>query len=55
MLKQPFYNRYESTDYNLEGVDFVHKCGVYCGNYPELDQNDLDLITKCLRKSYDNS
>ena len=48
--KQPFYSRYVSQMYDLPGTDFIHNCGFYCGNYPELPQKDLDTIRSCIKK-----
>ena len=50
MQKQPFYKRYVSEIYNLPGTDFLHDCGFYCGNYPELTRTDLEIISSCLYK-----
>lgn len=50
MLKQPFYSRYADNNFDIEGTDFVHKCGFYCGNYPELQEDDLKLINICITK-----
>jgi CDP-4-dehydro-6-deoxyglucose reductase, E1 len=48
MLKQPFYSLYANNNFKLEGADFIHKCGFYCGNYPELTNTDLNIIWECL-------
>ena len=48
--KQPFYSRYVHQTYNLPGTDFIHNCGFYCGNYPELPRKDLDTICSCIKK-----
>lgn len=50
MQKQPFYSKYVSTCYALPGTDFIHDCGFYCGNYPELTETDLETLSSCLRK-----
>jgi len=47
--KQPFYQKYVRNMQDLPGNDFVHNCGFYCGNYPELTKNDLETIRSCLR------
>jgi CDP-6-deoxy-D-xylo-4-hexulose-3-dehydrase len=49
MQKQPFYTKYVNTLYELPGTDFVHDCGFYCGNYPELTESDLETLMSCLR------
>lgn len=45
---QPFYRKYIKEIFDLPGVDFLHNCGFYCGNYPEMTKLDLDLIVSCL-------
>lgn len=46
--RQPFYRRYVKDIYDTEGADFVHECGFYCGNYPDLNENDRETILSCL-------
>ncbi|MDU2063439.1 MAG: aminotransferase class I/II-fold pyridoxal phosphate-dependent enzyme [Sporomusaceae bacterium] len=48
---QPFYSKYVNKKYKLPGTDFIHQCGFYCGNYPELTISDLETISNCLKKS----
>lgn len=48
--RQPFYAKYVDTRYDLPGTDFIHDCGFYCGNYPELTEGDLQTLTSCLKK-----
>ena len=48
--RQPFYKKYCKEIKTLEGAEFLHKCGFYCGNYPELTENDLQIISSCLSK-----
>lgn len=48
MAKQPFFKKYVKKTYSLPGADFLHDCGFYCGNYPELTQADLETISSCL-------
>ncbi|HYG37483.1 MAG TPA: DegT/DnrJ/EryC1/StrS family aminotransferase [Cytophagales bacterium] len=50
MQKQPFYAKYVNDFYELPGTDFLHENGFYCGNYPELTENDLETISSCLYK-----
>ncbi len=47
--KQPFYNKYVNKYYDLPGTDFIHDCGFYFGNYPELTENDLEILSSCLQ------
>ena len=46
--KQPFYSKYIIKEYILSGADFIHDCGFYCGNYPDLTETDLETISSCL-------
>ena len=50
MQKQPFYAKYVDELYSLPGTDYLHECGFYCGNYPELTDDDIELISSCLLK-----
>lgn len=48
--RQPFYGKYVLDRYELPGADFVHDCGFYCGNYPELTEIDLETLSRCLKR-----
>lgn len=48
--RQPFYKKYVSDSYQLPGADFIHDCGFYCGNYPELNKIDLETLISCLEQ-----
>ena len=48
--KQPFYKKYVNTNEDLPGTDLIHNNGFYFGNYPELTDSDLEVISNCLRK-----
>ena len=48
--RQPFYSKYVNRTFDLSGADFIHNCGFYCGNYPEMTQEDLSTISDCLEK-----
>jgi len=50
ITKQPFYKKYANQEISLHGADLIHTCGFYCGNYPELTDEDLNLILSCLEK-----
>jgi CDP-6-deoxy-D-xylo-4-hexulose-3-dehydrase len=50
MQRQPFYQKYVKELYELPNTDFLHDCGFYCGNYPELSETDLETISSCLHK-----
>lgn len=47
---QPFYKKYVQNTFDLPSTDFIHNCGFYCGNYPELSESDLEALSSCLRK-----
>jgi CDP-4-dehydro-6-deoxyglucose reductase, E1 len=48
MQRQPFYKKYVGKEYALPNTDFIHECGLYCGNYPELTNSDLEILQSCL-------
>ncbi len=50
MQEQPFYKKYIELEYPLPNTDFIHNCGFYCGNYPELTETDLATLQSCLSK-----
>jgi CDP-6-deoxy-D-xylo-4-hexulose-3-dehydrase len=50
MQNQPFYKKYVSKLYDLPGADFCHNNSFYCGNYPELTDNDKEILISCLIK-----
>jgi CDP-6-deoxy-D-xylo-4-hexulose-3-dehydrase len=50
MQRQPFYAKYVNEHYAVPGSDFLHECGFYSGNYPELDESDLLTIERCLAR-----
>ncbi|MFM9839136.1 MAG: DegT/DnrJ/EryC1/StrS family aminotransferase [Cyclobacteriaceae bacterium] len=50
MQRQPFYSKYVAENFDLPGTDFLHDNGFYCGNYPELTESDLEVISSCLYK-----
>jgi len=45
---QPFYRKYVATNHPVENTEFIHACGFYCGNYPELTRSDLECFKSCL-------
>lgn len=47
--RQPFYQKYVKEQKELPGADFIHECGLYCGNYPELTASDLEVLKSCLK------
>lgn len=50
MQKQPFYKKYVPHEYPLPDTDFIHDCGFYFGNYPELSDTDMEILMSCLRE-----
>ena len=46
---QPFYSKYTEHQFELPEVDIIHNCGFYCGNYPELTEQDIETVISCLR------
>ena len=50
MQRQPFYKKYAKRIYPTPGADCLHDCAFYCGNYPELTDEDLNTIGRSLRK-----
>lgn len=47
---QPFYKKYVGKERQLPGVAKLHESSFYCGNYPELTNSDLQVISNCLSK-----
>ena len=47
---QPFYSKYVEEMQPCPGADFLHQNSFYCGNYPELNSMDIELIRSCLQK-----
>jgi CDP-6-deoxy-D-xylo-4-hexulose-3-dehydrase len=50
MQEQPFYKKYVNELYDMPGADMMHANGFYCGNYPELLEEDLVIIENLLKK-----
>ena len=50
MLRQPFYKKYVKDSVPLPNTDFIDQNGFYCGNYPELTADDLQLIISSVLK-----
>ena len=46
--RQPFYKKYVRETYDLPHTDKIYECGLYCGNYPELTETDLQTLASCL-------
>lgn len=50
MQNQPFYKKYVQDIIDVPGAEFLHNNAFYCGNYPELTEEDLEVIESCLVK-----
>lgn len=48
MQNQPFYKKYVEDIVDVPGAEFLHNNAFYCGNYPELTEEDLGIISGCL-------
>jgi CDP-6-deoxy-D-xylo-4-hexulose-3-dehydrase len=48
--RQPFYSKYVKEMVKLPNTDFVDRNGFYCGNYPELTPEDLQVIISAILK-----
>ena len=51
MQSQPFYKKYVKERYDMPGADMMHTNGFYCGNYPELLEEDLVVFENLLIKN----
>ncbi|MBR1517495.1 MAG: hypothetical protein IJ620_05075, partial [Bacteroidales bacterium] len=49
MQNQPFYSRFVSQRYSLAGTDQVSRNGFYCGNYPDMTDEERNTIIHCLK------
>jgi len=50
MQMQPFYKKYVARSYPLPSTEMISKCGFYCGNFPEITDEDKKIITEALTK-----
>ena len=48
--RQPFYNKYVKHLRNLPGADYLNDSAFYCGNYPDLTESDIEVISSCLMR-----
>ena len=48
---QPFYRKYVRGTEPLPETDFIDKNGFYFGNYPELTQDDFEVLEECFREA----
>jgi CDP-6-deoxy-D-xylo-4-hexulose-3-dehydrase len=48
--RQPFWRKYcQQHSVALVNTDIVHDCGFYCGNYPEMTNEEVNTIAGCLK------
>ncbi|HKZ36479.1 MAG TPA: DegT/DnrJ/EryC1/StrS aminotransferase family protein [Chryseolinea sp.] len=47
---QPFYSKYVKEKEKLPQTDYLGSNGFYCGNYPELTDEDIETIIGCITK-----
>nr|WP_255700353.1 DegT/DnrJ/EryC1/StrS family aminotransferase [Dethiosulfovibrio faecalis] len=46
--RQPFYGKYVPIARELKDADFIHRCGLYCGNHPDYRQEELSILEDIL-------
>ena len=39
--RQPYLEKYEFRAHDLTNVDYIHDFGLYVGNHPELDKEEI--------------
>lgn len=49
MVRQPYYRAYIGGDYSLPGAEILDQCGFYCGNFPDMTEEDFALLEDCIR------
>lgn len=47
---QPFYSLYELQNETTPNSDFFSKCGFYCGLYPDMTNEEINLIREMLKR-----
>ncbi|MFK7901049.1 MAG: DegT/DnrJ/EryC1/StrS family aminotransferase [Cyclobacteriaceae bacterium] len=48
MQNQPFFHKYKTVDVKLPNSDYLDQCAFYCGNFPDMTSEDLQLIKSVL-------
>ena len=48
MTNQPFYRKYDVSDWSLPVVDFVHNHGFYLPNNPELSEDEVATLAELI-------
>ncbi len=49
MIRQPFFKKYSSKQYELPETDIIHHCGFYCGNNPDYTNKEINIIIACIK------
>ena len=50
MLNQPFFKKYVNSDRDLINCNFIHENGFYCGNNPDMTEEDILTISNVIKK-----
>lgn len=48
MVRQPYYKKYIGGNYALPGAEILDECGFYCGNFPDMTEEDFALLEDCI-------
>jgi CDP-6-deoxy-D-xylo-4-hexulose-3-dehydrase len=48
--KQVFYKKYVAKMYDLPNSNFLHENSFYCGNFPEMTEEDMKIIIDCINQ-----
>ncbi len=46
--RQVFYKKYVQKMYDLPNSNFLHENSFYCGNFPEMTEEDIKVIIDCI-------
>lgn len=49
MQKQPFFKKHIDATFSCPNADFIHENGFYCGNNPELTEDELNRIINIIK------
>ena len=48
--RQPYLEQYDFVTHELTNMDYIHEYGLYIGNHPELNQDDIINLCKELNE-----
>ncbi len=48
MQKQPFFDKYKTVNVSLPNSDYLDQCSFYCGNFPDMTTEDMQIIKSVL-------